>query len=249
MTRRVAPTQPLLRQMVSSLQKELLNREEQIQLLLRASGEAQQAYRQELSDEVHDSVIQPLVAAFQLLQAIQAFAGNSPAVQSLALQAGALLKETVQEARLLMATLHGPEQGHYSLASLLQEDFQKVAQECGWQAEFLGETDAPVPYGMEIPLRRIVHEALSNIQKHAQASHVRLALAAKGPDVIVEIKDRGVGFDVAQALNDHRVGGLSAMRDRAQRLGWQLSIVSHPGNGTAVTLRLPKESLGVSEGA
>jgi signal transduction histidine kinase len=80
----------------------------------------------------------------------------------------------------------------------------------------------------------IVQEALTNITKHAgtQQAVVRLDLA--GNPRYVEIEDQGIGFDLANSkdLPDHI--GLSEMRERAEEIGWALSIDTQPGRGTHV---------------
>jgi signal transduction histidine kinase len=234
--------------LLSSLHEEVLAKDEQIRLLVRASSEAQRGYMEELGNEIHDRVIQPLVTAFQYLQTMQVLARDSGDIQSLALQAGALLKETIQETRLLMERLYPSNHSQVTLSALFQEDLRRMAKDYGWQADFFGKVDVPVPWEVELPLRRVVHEALNNICKHAQSRRVQVSLDEVASELVVEIRDWGVGFDVSEALNGHKVGGLSTMLNRAEKLGGALSIQSAPGQGTTVTLRVPKEILGLREG-
>jgi two-component system nitrate/nitrite sensor histidine kinase NarX len=97
----------------------------------------------------------------------------------------------------------------------------------------------------EIQIMHIVQESLSNIRKHAGASHVRRGRQTEfrdQPDRVIE--DDGRGFDPENdpnCLSDRHVG-LKIMRERAHRIGGECRITSKPGSGSCVTLTLPKEN-------
>lgn len=88
----------------------------------------------------------------------------------------------------------------------------------------------------EIALYRIVQEVLTNVSRHARASGVQLDAAAEGRDLVLRIADDGQGMRVPPQPTSF---GLLGMRERALALGGTLDIVSAPGDGTAVVLRLP----------
>ncbi len=103
----------------------------------------------------------------------------------------------------------------------------------------------------ELQLMRIVQEALSNVRKHASAirAQVRLTLVPQAPElpvnisnadqIMISIHDNGVGFNPWNWPGDQQAHfGLQTMRERAEMIGAQLSIVSEPGRGTTVTVRL-----------
>lgn len=89
----------------------------------------------------------------------------------------------------------------------------------------------------------IIQEALSNVRKHAQASHVDIRIE-NNEDLVVSITDDGVGID--QKLVDQRKGqhvGLSIMTERASRIGAKVQVErASPAGGTRVTLVLPNEA-------
>ena len=92
----------------------------------------------------------------------------------------------------------------------------------------------------EIQLVRIVQEALSNVRKHAEASHVEVVVGADAEEVGVEIIDNGHGFDPLQL---DRTGwprlGLQTMRERAQAIGGDFEVVSATGEGTRIAVHVP----------
>jgi signal transduction histidine kinase len=84
----------------------------------------------------------------------------------------------------------------------------------------------------------ITQEALANTAKHAQASHVLVSLRSASNAVILQIIDNGRGFAAGPTAGP--LGhGLSNMRERARAVGGGLTVVSGPGDGTTVTVRLP----------
>jgi two-component system sensor histidine kinase DevS len=85
----------------------------------------------------------------------------------------------------------------------------------------------------------ITQEALANAAKHAKASRVLISLRFATEDcVTLQVIDNGEGFeaDLEPELIGH---GLSNMTERARSLGGELTIVSSPGQGTTITIRIP----------
>lgn len=85
---------------------------------------------------------------------------------------------------------------------------------------------------------RMVQEGLTNIARHSGASEAEIDIARDEPFCIVKIRDNGRG-----ALPDARRGrksfGLLGMRERAARLGGELSVATAPGEGFSLTVTLP----------
>lgn len=88
----------------------------------------------------------------------------------------------------------------------------------------------------------IVEEAVGNAKKHAQATEIRISLVVKQDSLMVEIRDNGVGFDVAatQSTYDQRSSlGLINLQERAELVGGECVIESARGKGTAVRAEIP----------
>jgi PAS domain S-box-containing protein len=86
-------------------------------------------------------------------------------------------------------------------------------------------------------LYRIAQEALNNTVKHAQAARVDIRLGVSQGEIILELKDDGVGFDPQVEYAGHM--GLNSMRERAAQIGGSLEIESAPGLGTRLRARVP----------
>ncbi len=97
-----------------------------------------------------------------------------------------------------------------------------------------------LPREAQTQLQRIIQEALSNVRKHAAAGAVRVGWdVADDSWLALHIEDDGCGFYAEGPGRDFH-HGLRIMRERAQLLGGKLQIESQPGQGTQVTVRLPR---------
>jgi signal transduction histidine kinase len=91
----------------------------------------------------------------------------------------------------------------------------------------------------ELQLMRVVQEALSNVRKHAAAKTAQVSLTIDSGYLVVTIHDNGAGFNPWTWPGDQQAHfGLQTMRERAEMVGAQFSIMSEPGRGTSVTVRL-----------
>ncbi|RJG03995.1 MEDS domain-containing protein [Noviherbaspirillum sedimenti] len=89
-------------------------------------------------------------------------------------------------------------------------------------------------------LFRVVQEALTNVVRHAAASHVTISVLREQDDIVVEIRDDGKGMDM-QRLLDGQSWGILGMHERTRHFGGNINIDGTLGKGTAVLLRLPLE--------
>jgi signal transduction histidine kinase len=89
---------------------------------------------------------------------------------------------------------------------------------------------------VNISLYRIVQESLTNIAKHAAATRVHLHLVCRQQDVALNIEDNGCGMDINKP---GRGLGLIGMRERVEALDGTLTVNSSPGQGVAISVRIP----------
>jgi len=94
---------------------------------------------------------------------------------------------------------------------------------------------------IESHLYRIVQEALNNVSKHAQASHVSVILERRVDETRVIIEDDGSGFELADELMRIKRGsmGLTGIRERVALIGGDFELESAPGKGTTLFVRIP----------
>lgn len=95
-----------------------------------------------------------------------------------------------------------------------------------------------MPKSIELTAYRTVQEALTNISKHAQCSHVTVDVTDAGQCLTLEVADNGQGLTV-QDRNKSKSFGLRGLEERARSVGGWLDVSSRPGEGTAIILSVP----------
>jgi signal transduction histidine kinase len=97
---------------------------------------------------------------------------------------------------------------------------------------------------VETVLFRVAQQAVPNVEQHANARRLRVALHRDGPQVILAVEDDGSGFDPlhTETVTDAHGFGLSCMRERLQAVGGQLTLRSAPGAGTCIEARAPSHA-------
>ncbi len=209
--------------------------------------------RTRIARELHDTLEQELTGIAVQLDAASDRLADSPATAATALDAArALLRHTRTEARRSVWDLR---------AALLEEGdlgtaLQAVAAQLPGGPEIrvtVEGTARRLPAPVENNLLRIGTEAMTNAVKHASARLVAVRLGFAADAVILEVRDDGCGFDASRSteLAAGHFGWLG-IRERAERLGAQLTIDSRPGAGTRVNVRVPvpgaEPSAGVETG-
>jgi len=104
----------------------------------------------------------------------------------------------------------------------------------------LGDVDCSCPE-RRWELLSILKEALHNVERHASAEKVRVALIEQSGEIHLEVADDGEGFDLSDLPSIQRAGhfGLMGMAERAERIGGHLDVRSVPANGAVVSVRVP----------
>lgn len=93
----------------------------------------------------------------------------------------------------------------------------------------------------ELACFRTIQESIQNASKHARATHVKVEMRHAGHEAVeISIHDDGRGFN-PERVREHAMGGsgLKGMRERAELVGGVLDVVSAPGDGTTITLKIP----------
>ncbi|MFQ5814322.1 MAG: GAF domain-containing sensor histidine kinase [Anaerolineae bacterium] len=223
------------------LHRELQQKEKDVTRLVKTSIKAQEAERERICLEVHDGVAQTLASAFQYLQTLE----NTPLYQmpeakQLVTRAVGLVRQAIQEARDVINSLTPATLRDLGLVATLRQELKQFEAETGRKVEF--ESNLPrLSRDTEIALYRIVHEAVTNVKKHAHSRRMRIQLGHGEDRLIAQVKDWGVGFDVRQhdlAAASHGTG-LFSMRKRAELLGGSCQVHSALGKGTLVQVEVP----------
>jgi signal transduction histidine kinase len=205
------------------------------------------AERQKIAADMHDSVAQNLAALHVQLDSVLSDLPADCWPQVLRMRD--TLQGTIDELRALIESLHSPRdpvQTHEGLAAVLRAAARDSDIAKGVLSVYVGH-DVLVPRPVAAEVRRIVMEALTNADRHAQASTIRVGLHCAGKQAIVSVADNGSGLAHRDAAADTSEPpatgahfGMDVMRLRAAVIGGQLEIRSAPGGGTEVELRWPE---------
>jgi signal transduction histidine kinase len=95
---------------------------------------------------------------------------------------------------------------------------------------------------VDIILYRMIQEIINNILKHAACDTIQIRIIEKNKNLIVEIKDNGVGFDTALIQQDNAGVGLNNILTRAKLINATVNINSIIGSGTTITIFLNAKS-------
>src|SRR5699024_2355385 len=118
---------------------------------------------------------------------------------------------------------------------LLSELVEKTPISIDWHSE-----DLTLNRAVEDNLFRILQESLSNALRHAKANQIDVLFIAREGRAILSVIDDGIGFDQEKELSGSY--GLANIEERTTEIGGQFKIVSLPGQGTKLTVRVPINS-------
>jgi signal transduction histidine kinase len=118
------------------------------------------------------------------------------------------------------------------------------AEGAGLKVQVDAEGAANLPPAVDLAGYRIVQESLTNVVRHAGATHATVTVAADGETLLVEVSDDGTGAPAAGNGNGTRQG-IVGMRERARALGGTLEAGPRPEGGFRVSARLPTGGAGV----
>jgi signal transduction histidine kinase len=154
-----------------------------------------------------------------------------------------LIHEMVAEVRRFTRALRPIYLEDLGLLPALEMLVRDVASKAGVEAAFhVSGSPRRLSEELELTVYRIAQEALNNVEQHARARQVNLSLHFNLEEVLLEVADDGVGFEVPEHPEElARKGhfGLLGMRERAALVGGRLELRATPGQGTRLRVHLP----------
>lgn len=208
--------------------------------------ESQEEERARLSRDLHDGISQWLVSIKLQIEAGIIRLGGKPEQRESALavfeHTAEQLNNVMGEVRRISHNLRPAILDDLGLAAALEHLAEEVRQGCGIPIVFTAEgCTEDLPDVANTVLFRIAQEALTNIERHAGASHIEISLAGEQRGVTLRISDDGHGFDTAGiAVHPKRGIGLRNMMERMDAIGGSFNISSSP-TGTVVLAHVQNE--------
>jgi PAS domain S-box-containing protein len=188
--------------------------------------------RRRLERNLHDGAQQRLVTLSLSLRFALVKLDSDPAA------ARAALEEACDELSLALDELRELARGlHPAVLSDrgLRAAVETLAGRAPVAVEIVDIPDERLPEPVEAAAYYLIAEALTNVTKYAQASTVRVRVAASDGEVVVDVSDDGVG-----GANPSAGSGLRGLADRVEALGGSLEVVSPAGAGTSLRAEIPR---------
>jgi signal transduction histidine kinase/ligand-binding sensor domain-containing protein len=198
--------------------------------------------RMRLAREVHDTLAQGFVGIGSQLAAVTLTLENDPEGARHHLDvARKMATHSLTEARRSVMDLRTLDLDEQDLPAVLISSAQRWVAGTPVHMNIEVSGDSPgLPQEVKQNLLRIAQEAVANTLKHASAKMIWVKLDMQNRRLRMRIKDDGRGFEPASVfsgIDGHF--GLLGMRERAKRLGGELDLASHPGEGTIVEVTVP----------
>ncbi|MFJ5623496.1 sensor histidine kinase [Peribacillus loiseleuriae] len=203
--------------------------------------EAQEEERKKLSREIHDGPAQMLANVMMrsdLIDRIYRERGGDEAIIEIR-NLKVMVRNALYEVRRIIYDLRPMALDDLGLIPTLRKYLQTTEDyNEGIHMMFinLGE-EKRLPSDMEVALFRLVQESIQNALKHAKPKSIQVKLSMTKEMVIVTVKDDGIGFD----SDVQKAGsfGLMGMKERVELLEGEMTIDSHQGVGTLVSVKVP----------
>ncbi len=204
--------------------------------------------RTRIARDLHDRIGQSLAyLAFELDRIVERDAVGDPVSQEIG-QLREDVRGVIREVRDTLYDLRTDVTDSLGLGDVLEQYVARVGERSGLQIQTDADTHARLPMLQEREMWRVTQEALANIERHADATAVRVVWRCDGHRALIDVTDNGVGFEAGKAgrLDSY---GVLGMRERAASIGATLEILSAPGRGTRVRCVLDPDSTPAGQAA
>jgi signal transduction histidine kinase len=190
--------------------------------------------RRRLAREIHDGIAQEVASLGYFVDTLMADSRDDDVRDGLSALRDQLT-HLVSELRLSIFDLRSEVTPSATLGAVLADYVHQVGRQSGMTVHLsLNETPHRLRVEVETEILRIAQEAITNARRHSGADHLWVTFSADPPQATLSITDDGAGL--GEAREDSF--GMKIMRERAERIGADLAVVSEREKGTSVALTL-----------
>jgi len=216
--------------------------EAELSQVLRRTVLDQEAERQRIARELHDSLGQYLTVMRLDLDGIGRDTAASASIRQRVEKLKSLTSDVGQEVNQLAWEIRPTALDDLGLQKALQQFLEEWAERSTLEFDVhLALNDRRLPQPIETALYRTLQEAVRNVVKHAEARKVGVILEASASEVRLIIEDDGKGFvwDTAEGTIPSPRLGLLGIRERLALVGGLLEVETAPGSGTTLLIHVP----------
>jgi signal transduction histidine kinase len=195
--------------------------------------------RNRLAREMHDTLGHRLTVAAVQLEGAQRLIPQEPERATAMVATGReQLRDALADLRQTVATLRIPLEADLQLRKSLRQLASGFEKATGIEVHLVSPDEMPpLPRAHRLALHRAAQEALTNVQRHAQADQAWLTLMQQKDRSVLVISDNGVGFPAGPAAETNF--GLRGLQERVLQLGGELILETRAGGGAQLRLSLP----------
>jgi PAS domain S-box-containing protein len=206
--------------------------------LLHRLVRAQEEEHRRIARELHDDLTQRLAVLAIDAGTLEQLPDCPPAIAKRTREMREQLVALSEGVHSLSRQLHPSILYDLGLVDALRSECLSLGQRDGIAVNYRAlDVPADLPRDVALCIYRVAQEALRNVSRHARCRQASVRLVAKERELVLSVRDRGVGFEVGSG---GKTGlGLESMRERTRLVRAHLSVRSRPGKGTQVTVRLP----------
>ncbi len=199
---------------------------------------AQEEERRRIAREMHDDWTQRLALLGIDLARLEKQIGTPEQALPLLRTIQAEMIRLSEDVHALSRQLHPSILDDLGLVEAVRSECAGFSQREGITVDYRpGEVPPGLPRDVALGLYRVVQEALRNLAKHAAVTQASVTLCGDGNEVVLRIRDEGVGFDPDASRSEPGLG-LSSMEERVRLIRGRLTVTSAPGCGTTVEVRV-----------
>jgi len=212
---------------------------ENARLRFQAEEAAVMEERGRLARDLHDSVTQSIYSVTLFAEAANRLMGEKEVekAKEYVQQLSEAAQQALKEVRLLVYELRPSLLKQEGLVGALKQRLNTVEERANMQAKFIHNGDVELSKPIELGLYHIAQEALNNALKHSAANSVTVRIHSSEDQIELEVADDGKGFDLSDVQGQGGVGMVS-IRERTEKLGGTLDVVTAPGQGTSIRVQL-----------
>ena len=205
--------------------------------------ESQEAERRKIARDLHDGPAQSLAGILIRLDLIkQLRQGDNTNAMSELDSIQDMGRETLSDIRRIMFDLKPSLFHEENFSTTLLEYFNDFEDKYNFNIEFMPiGSIGKYELSLEIALFRLVQEAITNVRKHAGVKRAMVKIEDTGACLTIVIKDEGCGFDLDAVRSEKERYGIIGMKERVGLFGGELDLISSPGSGTQVIVKVPLE--------
>ncbi len=208
---------------------------------LKAVIRAQEHERQRIARELHDSAGQALASMLLGLKVVAQEQSLESARERVA-ELRQIVAEASREVRRMVRELRPSILDDLGLAAAVNRYVNDLRERGLSVTASIDLPGARLDPEAETVMYRVAQEALTNVVKYAGARTIEVVVRAHDERYVLSVTDDGAGFNTWEGEQSGL--GIRGMRERAELVGGHLTVVSHPGRGTTVTLEVPRKDDG-----